>query len=223
MKRTFLFFLVLASTGYFLSCVHDPEIDLGKSLEDILNQRSLTGSYTGYIMPESTDFASLPNQDAKNPINAAKVALGKMLFFETGIGLTPNNGVSKQAYSCSSCHVPTKNFTAGRFQGIADGALGFGESGERRFKNPLYLGSEVDAQGARPLPVVNLTYVTNALWAGTFGSFGVNAGTESAWNQDTLVEINYKGLEGLEANNQRALIVHRQMINKAIYQLLLRP
>lgn len=216
MKRTFLFFLVLASTGYFLSCVHDPEIDLDKSLEEVLNQRSSTGSYTGYIMPESNDFASLPNQDAKNPITAAKVALGKMLFFETGIGLIPNNGVSKQAYSCSSCHVPTKNFTAGRFQGIADGALGFGESGERRFKNPLYLGSEVDAQGARPLPVVNLTYVTNALWAGTFGSFGVNAGTESAWHQDTLVEINFKGLEGLEANNQRALIVHRQMINKAI-------
>lgn len=216
MKRTFLFFLVLASTGYFLSCVHDPEVDLDKKLESLLNERSSTGSYTGYIMPESSDFSNLPNQDAKNPVNAAKVALGKMLFFETGIGLAPNNSVSKQAYSCSTCHVPSKNFTAGRFQGIADGALGFGESGERRFKNPLYLGSEVDAQGARPLPVVNLTYVTNALWAGTFGSFGVNAGTESAWHQDTLVEINFKGLEGLEANNTRALIVHRQMINKAV-------
>ena len=139
-----------------------------------------------------------------------------MLFFETGIGLSPNNAVSKEAYSCSSCHVPSKNFTAGRFQGIADGALGFGLNGEGRTKNPLYLGEQVDAQGARPLPTVNLTYVTNALWAGTFGSFGVNVGTEGSWHQDTLVEINFKGLEGLEANNTRALIVHRQVINKAV-------
>lgn len=70
--------------------------------------------------------------------------------------------------------------------------------------------------GARPLPTINTTYVTNALWAGTFGSFGVNAGTESVWHQDTLVEINFQELMGLEANNARALIVHRQVINKAV-------
>lgn len=167
-------------------------------------------------MPQSDDYAVLPNQDAKNPVTPAKVALGKLLFYETGIGLQPNYVVSKAAYSCSSCHVPARGFTAGRFQGVADGAVGFGESGEGRSKHPLYQGSEVDAQGARPLPVINLTYVTNALWAGTFGSFGVNEGTESVWHQDTLVEVNFQGLEGLEANNFRALIVHRQVINKAV-------
>ncbi len=88
--------------------------------------------------------------------------------------------------------------------------------GEGRKKNPLYTGAEVDAQGARPLPVINTTYITNALWAGSFGSFGVNVGTESVWNQDTLIEINFKGLEGLEANNARALVVHRQVINKDV-------
>jgi cytochrome c peroxidase len=139
-----------------------------------------------------------------------------MLFFETGLGLQPTYPISKIAYSCSSCHIPSRGFTAGRFQGIADGALGFGTAGEARTKNPLYTGDEVDAQGARPLPTINLTYVTNALWAGTFGSFHVNVGTESAWRQDTLVEINLKGLEGLEANNTRALIVHRQVINKDV-------
>ena len=65
-------------------------------------------------------------------------------------------------------------------------------------------GDEVDAQGARPLPTINLAYVSNALWAGAFGSFDVNEGTESVWNQDTLIEINFKGFKGLEANNQRA-------------------
>jgi cytochrome c peroxidase len=167
-------------------------------------------------MPASDDYASLPNQDPKNPVTAAKVELGRMLFFETGLGLEPKYPVSKIAYSCSSCHIPSRGFTAGRFQGVADGAVGFGDSGEGRSKNPLYTGDDVDAQGARPLPTINTTYVTNALWAGTFGSFGVNEGTSAVWHQDTLVEINFKGLMGLEANNARALIVHRQVINKAV-------
>ncbi|MCC7245263.1 MAG: hypothetical protein IT269_06265 [Saprospiraceae bacterium] len=216
MQKITLIFFLLASTGYFISCVHDPVIDLDAKLEDQLNQRSKTGAYDWYIMPESDQYSLLPNQDPKNPVTEAKVQLGKMLFFETGIGLEPTYSVSKEAYSCSSCHVPSRGFTAGRFQGVADGALGFGESGELRSKNPLYDGSEVDAQGARPLPTINLTYVTNALWAGTFGSFDVNVGTESAWNQDTLIAINFKGHKGLEANNNRALIVHRQVINKAV-------
>lgn len=214
-KSTTIFFLI-ALTGYFLSCVHDPDLNLNKLLEEQLNLRSATGSLEGYILPESTDFASLPNQDAKNPVTQAKVELGRMLFFETGLALEPKYPISKSTYSCSSCHVPSRGFTAGRFQGIADGAVGFGQHGELRSKNPLYFGEEVDAQGARPLPTINLTYVTNALWAGTFGSFDVNTGTESVWHQDTLVEINFKGLKGLEANNARALVVHRQVINKAV-------
>jgi cytochrome c peroxidase len=216
MKKTFTVFLLIASTSYFLSCVHDKEITLDRQLYELLDKHSKTGSYSGYIMPESDNYIALPNQDAKNPVTAAKVELGRMLFFETGIGLENKYDMSKEAYSCSSCHVPERGFTAGRFQGIADGALGFGQSGEARAKHPLYEGDEVDAQGARPLPVINLTYVTNALWAGTFGSFNVNEGTESVWAQDTLVEINFKGLMGLEANNNRALIVHRQVINKAV-------
>ncbi len=217
MKKTFTVFLFLVAAGYFLSCVHkEDEGVLDFTLEKALNGTSSTGSYEGYIMPASDDYAALPNQDVKNPITAAKIALGKMLFYETGLGLKPTYPVSKEAYSCSSCHVPSRSFTAGRFQGIADGALGFGDSGEGRTKHPLYLGSEVDAQGARPLPMLNLTYVTNALWAGSFGSFGTNIGTESAWHQDTLVEVNFQGLQGLEANNFRALIVHRQVVNKAV-------
>lgn len=203
-----------------LACSHETQNTLDVQLKDALNQRASSGSYTEYIMPQSDDYASLPNQDPKNPVTAAKVELGRMLFFETGLALEPGNPISKGTYSCSSCHVPAKGFTAGRFQGVADGAIGFGDAGEGRYKNPLYLGSQVDAQGARPLPTMNLTYVTNALWAGTFGSFHVNEGTESAWHQDTLVEINFKGLEGLEANNARALIVHRQVVNKDVTDTL---
>lgn len=216
MKKIFLLLFVV---GVFaiVSCKKDKvTIELDKQLTDALDYASPFGTKDSYIMPESTDFANLPNQDEKNPVTAAKVELGRMLFFETGLALAPKYPVSKSTYSCSSCHVPSMSFTAGRFQGIADGAVGFGDHGEARVKNNDYDGSEVDAQGARPLPTINLTYVTNALWAGSFGSFGTNVGTEDAWNQDTLVAINHKGFEGLEANNQRALIVHRQVINKAV-------
>lgn len=216
MKKSFTIFLLIAITGYFLSCTHDAEFNFDRLLEEELNNHSVTGSYQGYIMPEGDDFSQLPNQDPKNPVTQAKVELGRMLFFETGIGLENKYAPSKSAYSCSSCHVPSRGFTAGRFQGIADGALGFGTAGELRSKNPIYSGDEVDAQGARPLPTINLTYITNALWAGSFGSFDVNVGTESVWHQDTLIEMNFKGLKGLEANNARALAVHRQVINKAV-------
>jgi cytochrome c peroxidase len=213
MNKNLLLTLVVIAT-FLGACTKDKlATNLDQELIEALEAASPSGSKDSYVMPESDDYANLPNQDAKNPITAAKVELGRLLFFETGLALSPKYPVSKQTYSCSSCHVPSMSFTAGRFQGIADGGVGFGDHGEARVKNSQYGGSEVDAQGARPLPVINLTYVTNALWAGSFGSFGVNVGTESAWNQDTLIAINHKGLEGLEANNARALIVHRQVIN----------
>lgn len=214
--KSLITLVLMGTIVFYFGCTHDYIEDLDRDLTASLNSNSKTGSYTGYIMPSSTDYSSLPNQDPKNPVTAEKVALGKMLFFETGIGLQPKYPVSKEAYSCSSCHIPERGFTAGRFQGIADGAVGFGISGEGRKKNPQYTGADVDAQGARPLPVINTTYVTNALWAGTFGSFNVNTGTDAVWDQDTLVQINKKGLMGLEANNERALIVHRQVINKNV-------
>ncbi|HRI59249.1 MAG TPA: cytochrome c peroxidase, partial [Saprospiraceae bacterium] len=114
MKKTLTVFLLITATGYFLSCVHEPATNLDIALEDMLSQRSATGSYEAYIMPASDDYAALPNQDAKNPVTEAKVKLGKMLFFETGLGLEPKYPVSKVAYSCSSCHIPSRGFTAGR-------------------------------------------------------------------------------------------------------------
>jgi cytochrome c peroxidase len=164
-KKTLTIFSLLAFAVYWLSCEHDPYLSLDKQLEEDLNLFSKGGSYEWYIMPESHDYAALPNQDAKNPVTEVKVALGRMLFYETGLALEPTYPFSKGTYSCSSCHVPSRGFTAGRFQGVADGAVGFGVSGEGRSKHPVYLGDDVDAQGARPLPTMNLTYVTNALWA----------------------------------------------------------
>ncbi len=214
--------VIFAMVFYLFSCKNDvTDLTADNALIESIKEHSKTGELDWYIMPSCTDYANLPNQDPKNPVTAAKVALGKMLFFETGIGLNPNKTVSLTTYSCSSCHVPEKSFTAGRFQGIADGGVGFGVTGEGREKNAQYLGSEVDAQGARPLPMLNLTYVRNALWNGAFGSYGMNVGTDNAWGvTDPLTGINKEGLEGLEANNHRALITHRQVINKEVLDKL---
>lgn len=215
MKKVYLSILV-CSIAYFLACKEDvTELTIDSNLESAIIKHSKTGSLSDYIMPSSIDYKSLPNQDPNNPVTAEKVALGKLLFFETGLAQDAKKSVSLNTYSCSSCHVPEKNFTAGRFQGIADGGVGFGHLGEGRSKNVDYQGSEVDAQGARPLPTINLTYVRNALWSGAFGARGMNIGTESAWGiVDSLTSINAKGFEGLESNNTRALFVHRQVINK---------
>lgn len=212
-----IIYLLFISMCIIYSCTHE---DFITNDEELIHAISKTGDIEDYIMPDGNDLSAIPNQDKKNPLTPEKVALGKMLFFEPGIGVDGKNIALRQTYSCSSCHVPEKGFAPGRFQGIADGAMGFGNSGESRFKSPLYQGDDVDAQGARPLTMHNLAYVTNTLWAGNFGTFGTNVGTESAWRQDSLTEINFLGLEGLEANNIRALQVHRQFMNKSIADTL---
>lgn len=213
MKKLFIFTLLV---WLVWSCNNDKLPVLDEELKTAMAATALSGSYTEYQLPDGVNYSELPNQDVKNPVTPEKVALGKMLFYETGIGVMGKYGSNRQTYSCSSCHIPSNGFNPGRFQGVADGAIGFGDHGEGRGLNPAYLPDEVDAQGARPLTMHNLTFVTNALWAGSFGSFGTNVGTEYAWHQDSLLEINFLGLQGLEANNFRALQVHRQMMNKAM-------
>ena len=102
LHKPLLTVLVLSAAVFYIGCTHDYVTDLDLDLTNSLNTNSKTGSYQGYIMPSSTDYASLPNQDPKNPVTAEKVELGKMLFFETGIGLEPTYPASYQAYSCSS-------------------------------------------------------------------------------------------------------------------------
>lgn len=220
-KFSLFFILILFGIGCSQDTNDTTETDLDTALLNLLKSRSHTGDIDFYTMPTGNDYTQIPNQDPKNPMTYPKVALGNMLFFETGIGMVAGKEESMGTYSCSSCHIPEKGFTAGRFQGIADGAVGFGYLGEGRHISPNYDGSEVDAQGARPLPVINLAYVRNPLWNGSFGSFGMNVGTESAWGVlDPLTSINKEYREGLEAVVTRALITHRQDINKKLMDSL---
>ena len=56
-----------------------------------------------------------PFVPADNPMSAAKVALGRQLFFETRLSVSGR-------YSCASCHDPAHSFTDGRARAV--GATG---------------------------------------------------------------------------------------------------
>ena len=168
-----------------------------------------------FILPDSDDFSAIP-QDMHNPLNTEKVILGKMLFYETGLALSPTKMAGKKTYSCASCHVPNAGFRPGGAQGIADGGIGFGQNGESRTKLAAYREYEMDVQGVRPLSVLNVAFVENTTWNGRFGSEGVNVGTEDRWDLDSTLHVNYEGLSSLESQNIEGLEVHRMEITDEV-------
>ncbi len=213
MRNKFVVVLLLVST-LIISCDPDPVITLDQKLLSAIDARSKTGDADYYILVKENDFANIPKQEASNPLTKEKVELGKMLFFETGLAQNPVDPVSLETYSCGSCHVPSKGFLPGRKQGIADGGVGFGLSGEDRSINPNYLETEIDAQGIRPLTIMNVTYVPNTLWSGTFGAFDVNVNTEEYWTG--AAELNLEGMMGLETQNIDGQHVHRFALNEKV-------
>lgn len=213
MKKT----LILATLFIFLlnSCDQDKlDNPLDARLMESLDQVAATGSYEYFKFPESNNYEALPNQDPHNPITADKVNLGKMLFHETGLGTGALYSISDETYSCATCHLASAGFTPGRMQGLADGGLGFGT--HRQLLSTSYTSPEVDAQGLRPLSILNVTYVTNTLWSGIFGAKGVNVGTEDVWGIDPISAVNFEGLEGLEAQNIEGLEIHRMEITEKV-------
>ena len=119
------------------------------------------GDPSFFLLPETGDYAALP-QDPSNRITNAKVELGKLLFFETGIATNPAYPNAKGTYSCATCHVPSAGFRPGSAQGVADGGLGFGHNGEGRTKQNIYEEWELDVQSVRPLSVPDILSLTVA-------------------------------------------------------------
>ena len=188
---------------------------LDQLLASSLTRASKSSEIEHFILPDSDDFAAIP-QDPRNPLSKEKVELGKMLFFETGIALSPTKEAGKKTYSCASCHVPSAGFRPGTVQGIADGGIGFGENGENRAKLAAYRESEMDVQSVRPLSVLNVAYVENTTWNGRFGSTGVNVGTEDRWEINPDLHVNEEGFAALESQNIEGLEVHRMEITEEV-------
>ncbi|MFK7771825.1 MAG: cytochrome-c peroxidase [Saprospiraceae bacterium] len=198
----------------FFSCTQDKIGNpLDYEIKGALDRLSKTNNYDYYIFPESDDVLSLPNQDPKNPVTLDKVKLGQLLFHETGLAQGASQEISLETYSCSSCHIASAGFTPGRMQGIADGGLGYGE--ERELWES-YDENEIDAQGLRPLTILNVGYMENTLWSGIFGAYGVNEGTEHLWGNDPLSEVNHLGLAALESQNIEGLSLHRLEITDKV-------
>ena len=214
MKKLLLLALIILTIG---ACSKESELSIDQELMQLIQSKSKTGNIDYFVMPQSDAFDNLPNQDPANNITKEKVELGKLLFFETGLAQNPVKTMGFETYSCSSCHVPSKGFLPGRMQGIADGGVGFGLHGEGRTMSSDYLESEIDAQGNRPMTVMNVTYMTNTLWSGTFGATDLNEGTEDSWTG--LAEVNHTGFAGLEAQNIEGFDLHRLEINdKVLYE-----
>ena len=201
MRKTYLLFFTLSAIVY--ACTHESFGTLD------LEMLQTIGNPDQYKLPDSDDYANIP-QSPVNPMTASKVSLGKMLFFEPGFGVEAMHPENRRTFTCGSCHVPSAGFRPGRLQGIADGGLGFGLNGEGRMMASLYAPSEIDAQGARPLSVLNVAFVNNTMWNGSFGSEGVNVGTEARWGvADPGTAINNERLGALEGQNIEGLKVHR--------------
>jgi cytochrome c peroxidase len=209
MKLKFTYFSLLFSI-LIVSCLHDELSVTDKELSTIIGDKSR------YILPDETDYISIPQSPA-NPLTKDKIELGKLLFFDPVFANEAKRFDLKFTFTCSSCHVPEAGFRPGRMQGIADGGFGFGRKGESRIKYHFYENDSIDAQGARPLVTLNVAYVENSMWNGSFGTEGQNKGTEALWGVfDPATYTNHLRLGTLENQNIEGLKTHRMNFTKEI-------
>ena len=206
--QTLSIFIIALVTFTGCDSENDDVSTLDQDLEAALNTASNGEGKSFYQFPTSTDYSNIP-QDANNSITAEKVALGQMLFFETGIGVNPKNNLGTETYSCASCHHVAAGFQAGTFQGIGEGGTGFGTNGEGRTLNASYNLADIDVQDVRSPAALNTAYQSNMLWNGQFGANGVNVGTEAQWTADTPKAENHLGFDGVEIQAIAGMNVHR--------------
>ncbi|MEL7159611.1 MAG: cytochrome c peroxidase [Bacteroidota bacterium] len=208
--RKFFFLSLFPLLALLSGCVRDEAISsLDTDLERTLLRLSENNTLEDYMLPDGSNLAGIP-AGIGNPLTEEKVELGKFLFYETALGRDALQADNLRTFSCSTCHVPEAAFTAGAAQGIADGGTGFGHFGQGREMDGDYAEDDIDAQGARPLSMLGVAYVTNSMWAGRFGARGANAEVREVWGvHDHTTELNFMGLDGLETQNIEGTIVHR--------------
>ncbi|MBI1288789.1 MAG: cytochrome-c peroxidase [Flavobacteriales bacterium] len=222
MNQRLTWTLALLVSLSFIGCQEDSIITddttqpnvLDAALDEALLNASNGVGADFYKLPTSMD--AIP-QDPKNPLTAAKVELGKMLYHESGLATNPMNEAGRFTYSCASCHHAEGGFQANLPQGISEGGMGFGLHGEGRYPNPEYAVAELDVQPIRTPSVLNIAYQTNVLWNGQFGGTHLNAGTESQWFENTPKTWNHLGFEGTETQAIAGVIVHRQGMTEQLY------
>lgn len=172
-----------------------------------------TQGATAFMLPDSTHLETIP-ADPRNPLTPAKVALGQLLFHETGLAANPVKPSDLGTYSCASCHHADAGFASGLIQGIGEGGAGFGPKGSLRHKAADMPAADVDVQPIATPPVLNAAWQDVMLWNGQFGATGANSGTEYAWTVNTPKAVNKLGYQGVESQAIAGLTVHRLIDDK---------
>ncbi|MCF8275885.1 MAG: cytochrome-c peroxidase [Flavobacteriales bacterium] len=223
MRSTGLFFAIICFVGVLSGCQEESVIPDGNNQPDALDvalEEALLNASNGvgssfYKLPST--LSDIP-QDPKNPLTAAKVELGKLLYHETGMGVHPKKEEGRFTYSCSSCHHADGGFQACLPQGISEGGIGFGLHGEGRYPNSNYPIAELDVQPIRTPSALNIAYQTNVLWNGQFGGTHLNEGTESQWHEGSPKIWNHLGFEGTETQAIAGIKVHRMDMTPSLFQ-----
>ncbi len=217
--------LVALSMTALAGCNNNDPIDLVAALsKDLTASLQAAGpGIAGLTLPDETALDEIP-ADPANPLTAEKVALGQMLYHETGLGTNPNDPARTGTYSCATCHHSAAGFKAGVPQGIADGGQAFGLVGEGRV---LGAGLDGNAPANSPLrpdiqPVaspttLNVAFQEVMLWNGQFGNASnssINAGLADnvLATPGTPKAENVRGLSGVETQAVAGLGVHRQSV-----------
>lgn len=213
--------LVMLSLTIF-SCQNDDDniMTIDDELSDVLVEKANGQGLSFFQMPKSDDLNRIP-QDPNNQLTPDKVALGKLLFHETGLSTKPKVTEGVLTYSCASCHHAGGGFQACLPQGIGEGGAGYGYRGEsRHLDENLYQETEIDVQPIRTPSAMNGAYQSVTLWNGQFGASDLNAGTEDNWTAGTPKETNHLGYLGLETQAIAGLGVHRMEFDENLAEEL---
>lgn len=183
------------------------------NLLDLMAAASPTNSENFYLLPDSDDFESIP-QDPLNPLTKDKVELGKLIFHDPAFA-TEGVALRAKTWSCASCHHARAGFKSGLTQGLGEGGEGFGEKGEMRtWHNPEVGTQDADVQPVTSPTVLNVAYQDVMLWNGALGNASngiINVGIEPErlMTPGTPKAANAEGLSGIETQAIAGTGVHR--------------
>ena len=201
------------------------------TLESLMVASSPTKSKDFYLLPDSDDFANIP-QDPMNPLTQAKVDVGKLIFHDPAFA-TEGVALRAKTWSCATCHHARAGFKSGLIQGMGEGGEGFGLKGEARaWHNPEVGTQDADVQPVTSPAVLNVAYQDVMLWNGALGNASngiINAGIDPnrLMTEGTPKEANREGLSGIETQAIAGTGVHRilgfppELEETDYYQMLL--
>ena len=201
------------------------------SLTDLMISASPTKSLDFYLLPDSDDYESIP-QDPMNPITAEKVAVGKLIYHDPAFA-TEGVALRAKTWSCATCHHARAGFKSGLIQGMGEGGEGFGVKGETRaWHNPDVGTQDADVQPVTSPAVLNVAYQDVMLWNGALGNASngiINVGIDPdrLMTEGTPKAANREGLSGIETQAIAGTGVHRilgfppELEETDYYQMLL--